>query len=232
MNRYAALLLAATFVARSVSAQVGHAPDSSPYRDITHPNGLLFTYGHIGGDGGSLGVGPHSGDSWGLRYDVKLSGLLGAHLGFSHFTGVRDGYYPNDSVSKRRTGPYSQSVTFIGVGMQANLTGPKTWHRLAPFVDAELGAAVGSQVAADTASLYDFGTKLYLDPGVGVQWFVTSRLRIRFDARRVYWKLKYPVSFFAAPTAQPTANPIIPAGGSTTEWSGNGWLSLGIHYSL
>lgn len=232
MHRLSALPLLALLAAAPLVAQVGHPPDQSPYRDITHSDGLLFTYGHVGGTGGSLGMGPHSGNGWGLRYDVRLSGLIGAHLGFSHYSGVRNAYYPDDSVATRRQGPVSQSVTLVGVGLQANLTGPKSWHGLAPFIDAEIGAAIGSTVAADTSSLYTFGTKLYLQPGTGAEWYVTSRLRLRFDARLIFWNLKYPSTFFQTPTQEPTGAPIIPAGGSASQWTATSWLGLGLHYAF
>ncbi|MGH7589871.1 MAG: hypothetical protein ACREL2_00415 [Gemmatimonadales bacterium] len=232
MTRLPALSLLALLAGGPLAAQVGHPPDQSPYRDITHPGGLLLRYGHVGGSGGSLGVGPHDGNGWGLRYDVRLSGLLGAHLGFTHFSGVRDAYNPDDSVATRRKGPFPQSVTLLGAGMQANLTGAKSWHGLAPFIDGEIGAAIGSTVAADTSSLYSFGTKLYLQPGVGAQWYVTNRLRVRFDARLMFWNLKYPSSFFQAPTAEPLGEPIIPTGGSASEWTATGWLGVGLHYAF
>lgn len=230
MTRLPSLLLIAALTASPLAAQVGSPPDRSPYRDIIHPNGLLFTYGHIGGDGGSLGIGPHSGNIWGLRYDVRLSGLLAGHLGFARFSGVRDAYYPSDSIAKRRKGPFDQSVTFIGLGLQANLTGPKTWHRLAPFVDGEFGAAVGSTVAADTSSLYTFGTKLYFAPAIGTHIFVTDRLRIRLDWRLIYWNLKYPSSFFQSPADGPAAAPIVT--GSASEWTGTSSLNAGLFYSF
>jgi hypothetical protein len=226
----AALLLAA----RPLAAQVGVPPDQSPYRDITRPNALIFSYGHIGGGGGSLAIGPHDGDAWTLRYDVRLSGLLGAHLGFGHFVGVRDAYAtgPKDSIATRRTTGYQQSVTFLGAGIQVAITGPKTWHRLAPYVDLDFGAAIGNTLAADTSSAYQFGTKLYFAPGVGVQWFLTPRVRLRGDAQLLYWKLKYPPTFFQAPPDGVTAAPIVTDPTKVGEWTGTGWLSLGLAVSF
>lgn len=228
MPRTCALVLALAAFAAPLTAQVGHAPDRSPYRDITRPNGFLLQYGHLGGDGGDLGVGPHGGDGWNIRYNVRLSGLLSAHLGFGHFSGTRDAYYPDDSAATRRTGPYTQGITFIGAGLQTMLTGPKTWHRLAPYLDGEVGAAIGSDVGADTASSYSFGTKLYVAPSAGVEWFATQTVRLRFDAKLVLWKLTYPPSYFQIPLKEPTAAPIIPSGGSTTEWTVTPWLSAGV----
>ena len=231
MRRSLALLVLLVATAAPLTAQVGFAPDASPYRDITRTNGFLFQYGHLGGSGGHLGVGPHSGDGWNLRYDVRLSGLLTAHLGFGHFTGTRVAYYPDDSVATRRKGPFSQGVTFLNAGMQATLTGGKTWHHLAPYFDGEFGVGIGSAIAPDTASAYTFGTKLYLAPSIGVNWFASQRVRVRLDAKMVYWKLSYPVSYFQIPLQEPTGAPIIPSGGSTTEWTGTSWLSVGLFYA-
>ncbi len=59
-----------------LAAQVGAAPSASPYRDILHGNGWTITAGQVFGDGGPLRLSPNSGRSFGLRYDVRLSGLL------------------------------------------------------------------------------------------------------------------------------------------------------------
>ena len=62
--------------------------------------------------------------------------------------------------------------------LQFNLSGGKSWHRIAPFVGAGVGLAFAKATPADT-SQYEFGRKFYLAPSVGFRFFITDRLHLR-----------------------------------------------------
>ena len=62
----AVLLLAS---AGSAAAQVGHDPNSSPYRSLRYGQFVGFNAGYFNGSGGELGLAPHKGMTGGLRYD-------------------------------------------------------------------------------------------------------------------------------------------------------------------
>ena len=85
-----ALVLAAiglcALTTRSVSAQVGHAPQSSPYRDIRKGHTFTVIGSYFGGEGTSLGIGPHDGAVYGARYDVRTAGTIQFGLGVAHGT--------------------------------------------------------------------------------------------------------------------------------------------------
>src|SRR3954464_4973323 len=116
-------------IVRGAAAQVGHSPQSSPYRDIRKGHTFTAIGGYFGGDGGTVGIGPHDGPLYGARYDIRTGGTL--QLGFGVTYGDLQRFIVNPYVpeAERRTGPVKQSVTFAEVALQFNITGGKSWHR-------------------------------------------------------------------------------------------------------
>ncbi len=222
-----------------LAAQVGHDPASSPYRDIPNGKTLTALVGDVGGDGGKLGIGPHNGRSYGGRLDLRISGPVQFGLGFSQANLERLVVSADDSVAKRTTGPFKQTLTMIEASLQFNITGRKSWHRLAPYVSGTLGWAHGSSLPASAAkdsSGYKFGSKIYLAPAIGLRIIITSNVQLRLDARQLFWKLKYPSSYTRDPAAEPSpngdlANAVLPDG-KREQWSGARELRAGLGFSF
>jgi hypothetical protein len=214
----------------AVSAQVGHPPRSSPYRDIRKGHTFTVLGGYFSGDGGQFNIGPHDGAVFGVRYDVRTGGTIQLGLGIAHGNLKRFIVDPFVPLASRKTGPVRQSVTFADVTIQFNLTGGKSWHRIAPFVAASAGLALAGATPADT-SLYDFGRKFYFAPGAGVRAFLSNRLHLRAEAKATFWKLDYPTTFQSIPVADPTRPPVI-TDGKLTEWTTSSWLQIGLGYSF
>ena len=212
-----------------VSAQVGHPPRSSPYRDIRKGHTFTVLGGYFSGDGGQFNIGPHDGGVFGVRYDVRTGGTIQLGLGIAHGNLKRFIVDPFVPLASRKTGPVRQSVTFADVTIQFNLTGGKSWHRIAPFVAAGAGLALAGDTPADT-SLYDFGRKFYFTPGAGVRVFLSDRLHLRAEAKATFWKLNYPVTFQREPTPE-VPNPVI-VSGQLSEWTTSSWLQVGLGYSF
>jgi len=226
-------LLAA--LARPVSAQVGHRPESSPYRDIRKGHTVTGTFGQLGGSGGRFEIGPHDGRVYGFRYDVRTGSAVQLGLGFARGNLQRLIVDPFVELVNRVSGPVKQTVTFAEINLQLNLTGGKTWHRLAPFVGAGLGLTLPSGTPADT-SRFELGRKIYLAPNVGVRVFLTDRFSLRGEARATFWKLKYPSTFQNEPALEPgdppdNSNAVI-TDGRTNEWTTSSWLQVGLGYSF
>ena len=99
---------------------------------------------------------------------------------------------PSWSLAERVSGPVDQSITFVEAELQFNLTGGKTWHRLAPFIGAGGGLACGGR-HRDTSG-FELGTGSTFAPHAGFRFFVTDRLHLRGDARAIFWKLDYPTT--------------------------------------
>jgi hypothetical protein len=221
--------------ASPVFAQVGHPPQSSPYRDIPKGHAVTATFGQFGGSGGRFGIGPHDGKVYGLRYDLRTGSTLQLGLGFARGTLQRLIVNPFVELANRVSGPVDQTVTFAEANLQFNLTGGKSWHRLAPFIGSGVGLTFPSGTPADTSG-FELGKKVYLAPFAGVRIFVTDRLSLRGEARVVFYKLKYPSTFQDEPVLEPgnppdNSNAVI-TDGNTSEWTTSSWLLVGLSYSF
>jgi hypothetical protein len=226
------VLFAAAF--QPLSAQVGHAPGDSPFRDIRKGHTLAAIGSYFGGSGGRFNIGPHTGPVYGGRYDIRTGSTIQIGLGVAHGSVDRFIVNPFVRLVNRRSGPVKQSLTLADISLQFNLTGGKSWNRLAPFVAAGVGIALAGDTPADTSE-YDFGRKFYVAPSAGVRFFLSDRIHIRGEARAVFWKLNYPATFQAEPVEEPGTpddpNAVIP-GENLSEWTASPWLQLGVGYAF
>jgi hypothetical protein len=215
-------------------AQVGHPPGASPYHDIRRGHSFTPLAGYFSGDGGRFGIAPHSGAIYGFRYDIRAATPIEIGLGFARGSLDRLIVDPFVELANRLSGPVQQTVTFAEFDLQFNLTGGKTWHRLAPFVGAGVGLTFPSGTAADTSG-FALGHKIYFAPGAGVRIFLTDRLHLRGEARATFWKLKYPTSFTEEPPLEPgtvdSPNAVI-TDGNLSEWATSSWLQVGLGYTF
>lgn len=219
-------------LAAPLGAQVGHAPGSSPYREIVNGHSFAVVTGYFAGGGGEFGIGPHNGFVHGVRYDLRAGKTI--QFGFSAAQGQLPRYVidPFVSLDRRVVGVFDQRTTFADVSIQLNVTGAKTWHRLAPYSGITLGVALGKDVAADTSG-YDFGTKFYFAPQLGTRVFLGSSLHLRAEIRGVFWKVNYPLSFGDEPVGEPgtpeSPNAVIPDA-RFDEWTVSPWVQVGLGY--
>jgi len=215
-------------------AQVGHPPGDSPFRDIRKGHTVTALAGYFGGSGGQFNIGPHKGTLFGGRYDIRTGSTVQIGLGIAHGNLDRFIVDPFVRLVNRRSGPVKQAVTFADLTLQFNVTGGKSWNRLAPFIGAGVGLAFAGDTPADTSS-YDFGRKFYLAPSIGLRFFLSDRLHVRGEARALFWKLNYPATFQAEPVEEPgtpeNPNAVIP-GDNLSEWIASPWLQVGIGYAF
>ena len=176
-----------------LSAQIGHDPGHSPYRDIRRGVTLGVYAGYFGGSRGSIPVGPSYGPTGGLRFRYSVSGFLSLTADVAY--AQTDAYYfnPNDSNPQKK-GPINNDLVFMNFGLQASLTGGKTYHNLQPYVGAAFGFAFGTTIGADSSG-YRFGTKFTYAPEAGVRWYPTRRLSVDLGARLQRYRLVYPLSY-------------------------------------
>lgn len=235
MRRSLRFLLLCTLPAAPALAQVGHPPDASPFRDIPKGHSVTGVFGRIGGGGGRLGIGPQDGTVFGVRYDVRTGGTVQFGLTLAQATMHPFIVDPFVQVVRRKTGPVAQQVRFADVSLQLNLSGGKTWHRLAPYTGVSLGVAFSDRVAADTSG-FRFGNKFYFAPQIGTRFFLTERLHLRADVRGVFWKLNYPVSFTDEPVLDPGTPPddshAVITDQRLSEWTLTPWIQIGLGYSF
>ncbi len=236
MTRIARLLLPAALpaalraAARPAAAPVGHDPARSPYRDLRFGQFLGATAGWFGGSGGQIGLAPHRGVLYGLRYDFLAERTVTIGAGVSTGELERLVVDPDAPAATRTTGPVGQRVTILEGHLQFNLTGGKSWRRLAPFVSGSGGLLLGGNVPEDTGD-FEFKTKLTFTPGIGTRVFLSERLFLRLEARAVFYQVKYPDSYFEVPANAPGEDPVL-LGQRPKEWITSGWYQVGLHYAF
>jgi len=231
-------LLALLFVlpggVTAASAQVGHPPGRSPYRDISKGHTVTPLVAAFGGSGGKFGIAPHDGSVFGLRYEIRNSSAIAMALQVGRGDLDRLIVDPFVAVADRVSGPVKQTVTFAEVDLQFNVTGGKSWHRLAPFVSAGLGLTFPSGTPQDTSG-FELGKRVYLAPGAGFRLFLTDRIHLRGEARVAFWKLSYPASFTREPPEDPgtTEDPhAVITDGNVSEWTTSSWLQAGLGFAF
>src|SRR2546422_6058844 len=84
-----------------LSAQVGYDPSHSPFHDVRRGAGLRFATGYLGGDRGTVPVGPSEGPTFGLRFETSLGPVASFTAGFSYGRTTRFIVFPYDSAGKR-----------------------------------------------------------------------------------------------------------------------------------
>jgi len=228
------LALALVLAPGIVSAQVGHAPGRSPFQDIPKGHTVTAIGGLIQGSGGRFGIAPHDGTAFGIRYDIRTASAIQMGISVAQATLERVIVDPFVEVENRVSGPLDQTVTFAEFDLQFNVTGGKSWRRLAPFVGVGGGLTFAGRTAADTSG-FNFGRKFYFAPHAGVRVFVTDRLHLRTEARLAFWKVQYPDSFTREPPLQPgtpsAPNAVIPDM-RVSEWTATPWFQVGLAYSF
>jgi len=219
--------------ARAV-AQVGYDPHGSPYRDVAKGHTITAIGGYLSGDGGRFGIAPQTGPFGGIRYEIRNSQTIAFALQVIYGDFDRLIVDPFVTPANQVSGPVKQSVTFTEASLQFNLTGGKTWHRLAPFFSTTIGLAFPSNTPQDTSG-FELGHKVTLAPGVGFRLFLTQAIHLRAEARGMFWKLNYPASF----TREPIEDPGTPGDshavikdGNVSEWDTSGWFQAGLGFAF
>lgn len=213
--------------AAPLAAQVGHNPAHSPYHDIAKGSSITFTGGYFGGSGGSVGVGPNSAWTFGGRWDFRAGGAVSFGAGVDYGKFERLLIDPFLAPDQRNQGTVNQNVTIAQLHLTLNLTGGKSWNRLAPFVALSGGFAFAQRVPADTSG-FNFGNRFMFAPNAGVRLFLTDRMHLRGQVSGVFWKIPYPVSFRVA---NPAGLPVL-LDGRQSEWVVSPWFQFGLGYTL
>lgn len=214
----AVLLLGLTLGPVPVVAQVGHDPASSPYRDIRHSTFLVFSGGQFFGGGGTLGVAPHDGSVFGLRMSFMANRTIQINGGAFYGLLERNVYHPLQPPGNRLEEGIGNDVLWIDGSIHFNLTGGKSWKRLAPFAGSAIGLSFSESLDDDPAD-FDMGTKFYLAPLVGVRFFLSDRAALQLESRFHLWQIKY---------SGPFSQELI----SQSEWSFSPWINLGLAWAF
>lgn len=179
----------------AAGAEPVHAQNiDSPYRFVDESQSTEVYAAYVWPDAGTLDLGATSGAMFGARYTIQISGPFAAEGDL--------GYFPSTRAVIDTTGAAVASTDFslllATAGLRLNLTGPRTFHGLMPYVLAVGGVAL--DLAGDDAEVGDVPTEARLDFGTsfaggmaaGVEWLPTPRFGIRLSARDLIMQLETP----------------------------------------
>lgn len=192
---FATAFVLTAWPADHLSAQAGHDPASSPYKDLRRGLTLRVTTGYFAGSRGpdSIPVGATKGATAGLRLELQASSALIVATGVS-YANTTELYKTAYDSSPRTVGPINNDLVLADFGILLSLTGGKTWRGFQPYVGATMGLAFGSKIAADTSG-YNFGTKFTYAPEFGVRWYPARRVSAELAGRVLVYHLAFPSSY-------------------------------------
>jgi hypothetical protein len=183
----------ALLAASSAPAQVGHHPESSPYRDLEHKQEITLLFGYTRARHDPAGAAPRSAAMTGARYELNLVGPLAMSADVTRTFSDRLVIDPSQPSATRTVGTQTTAVYAADVALALDLTGRKSWHHLVPQVRGGLG--VVNSNAKDEASGFSFGTPFAFTFGGGLKVVPGGKLQLRMDVTDRVFKLSYPDSF-------------------------------------
>jgi hypothetical protein len=222
---FAAAFAAATLIAPPLAAQVGYPPEASPYEDLRGRQAVAVSAGWIVPGGDPAGIGPRNGAMFSGRYELFLTGPLWLVTRVAYAPGLeRTVKDPEGVPGTRIVGTETEPLFLLDAGFGLNLTGNKSWHRIAPRLTGTLGAVSTLKSAYDVGG-YRFGTKFMVSYGVGARVVTGSAWEVNADLSHMFWKISYPEAYGGDGSADDES---LIGGGKLAPWQGNLLLTVGI----
>jgi len=226
-NRPILCMLLGVLTSMTIVGQTAAQSIDSPYRFVDQKQAVSLFTGYIVTGQGTLELGPRSGMVFGGRYDITLSGPFALEADVSWFSKTRAvlDTVPGDTT-RSVIGDADFTTLLLTGSLRFNLTGPRTYHGVQPYLAFGIGAALDmSKESALSDSLpanarFDFGTSFIGSLGGGAEIMLGQRLGLRLDARNILWKIKTPEAFLV----KGEQALLLPA----DEWSQNFALTAGL----
>ena len=139
IRRFPALLLALAAVALPRSDAASQTIPSA-YRFLETSQSVGATGGYVFTNDGALRLGPASAPYFGGRYNIRISGPFTAEgeVGFMPTTRMVWDTVAGDTT-REAIGEADMSLLTAMASLRFNLTGPRTWRSLQPFLDLAIG---------------------------------------------------------------------------------------------
>ena len=210
----------------SLAAQVGYAPEKSPYLDLTYSQELTLIGGYYHAHRDAADVGPQSGSITGVHYEWRAGGPAHITSEIAYISSDRNVINPLRSGTGRDVGSRSQPLYSADVGLGLSLTGEKSWHHFVPEVGSGIGLISDFRSQPDTGG-FVFGTRFLFYMSAGIRYVPGGRWQVRLDTKDRLHTLAYPQTYFVPPTGGTAVVPITQA---RSFWLNNPSLSLGLSY--
>jgi hypothetical protein len=215
--------VALAVVAANAEAQVGSLPQNSPYRDVETSQEITFFGGRYSAGKDALGVAPHSGPLFGVRYEKHVGGPAFIMARWSHVNSERLAIDPTKTGVAAQLGPKDVSLNIYDVSLALNLTGQKSFHHIVPVVNFGVGLATCGGCTVDLDP-YKFGTPFAFSFGGGLRYVPGGRFQLRLDWNDYLYQIKYPPEYFVNTAS---GGPAAPSAQERSFWKNNGAFTLG-----
>lgn len=212
---------------------------TSPYDFVEGSHGFYAIGTRVFTDRGSVDTGPGTGYAAGIGYNLRVSGPFNLGLRVTYFPTDRRVYTDTstaaDSVELRadpmtgleQVGTADLSLVLLDASLRFDITGPRTWHRLQPYVVMGAGGVIPATYAEtgeenlpqDIELRVRFRRGFTGHVGGGVEIHLSDHLTARVDARDILWKLHLPVDFL-------TTGRVI----DSEQWVQTAHVSLGLSF--
>ena len=174
----------------------------SPYRHIERAQSLSLYGGYLSTSRGDLGIGVASGPTVGLRYAGRIAAPV-AGVARVSFTSSERTILSRENASDPESelvelGDASAGILAAEAGLRLLLTGPRTWHSLAPYIEATgaLLSVTGSRTEEERSlpsnQVVDFGPSFAVGVAAGTDWFLTDRVSVNLSLNGLLWRLSIP----------------------------------------
>lgn len=201
IRRLAAAALAAALTAPAGALTAQSIP--SPYRYLEEGQAVTLYGGYLDTDTGERDLGPQSAPLVGARYNIRFAGPVSGELGASFLPSrrsVRVRSATGDSTLST-LGEVDAPLILAEAGLRFQVTGPRSWRGLAPFVSATGGlisdlagtSSLEEEVPEDQR--VDFGPAFAVGLSAGTDWYLTRRLSVQVAGRGYLWRFGTPTGF-------------------------------------
>ncbi len=219
----AALLMLPT----TVSAQVGHLPEKSPYEDFKIGQTLTVMGGWMNMRRDPANVAPDANWLAALRYDIGVGGPASLFARYVASPSQRNVLVPSNTRATRVIARPGVTTHMADLGLDVSLTGRKTYRRFMPSVNGGIGI-VSDFASADTGS-YQFGTKFSFSYGFSMRYLPRRGPQLRVDFTNFIWQYQYPDRYFVL--ANDTTS-VLRRASEQSAWRGNWGVSAGVSVPL
>jgi hypothetical protein len=203
----AAAFLAAFAAVDSVAAQ----DISSPFRFVDERHSVALFYGYAFADEGTVDLASSPASLYGARYLFRVGGPISLVAEVAYFPSSRTVYDLSDDEEPELepVGEGDLNLLFLNGGVRFDVTGPRSYHGLMPYVlilgggAFDLSEAPALQADIPAENRFDFGGAFTGVFALGSDFVVGSRLSIGVEARQALWKVETPEPFIRADTDLP-----------------------------
>ncbi len=218
LSLFVALVSAAT-----ASAQVGHLPQNSPYRDLPGGQELTLFGGYFKGGQDIAGVLPQSGPVLGIRYEIHVGGPAQIMARYARVQSSRLAIDPTKPRAARSLGTHDVSLNLVDLDLTVNLTGQKSFHHIVPV--ANIGAGIASCSCSFGSDPYTFGTPFAFSLGGGLRYVPGGHFQVRVDVNDYLYQLKHPSAYYVNSS---DGTPVLGSAEPRSFWKSNPTITIGV----